>query len=70
MHAGPPVGPPIAPLSYIDRRDTEARCTAPLRKSSGIESGGSRDFSGLTQRDLVPPQNLSYKMLSAEEQLD
>ena len=31
----------------------KARSTAPSRKSSGIESGGSKQLSGQTQRDLV-----------------
>ena len=39
---------------YNDRRDLEAMSTAPSRKSSAAESGGSRDLSGLTQRDPVP----------------
>ena len=33
------------PVNYNDRIDTEARSTASSRRSSGIESGSSKDLS-------------------------
>ena len=47
--------PQIMPVNYRpnDRRDTEARSTASSRRSSGIESGSSKDLSYLTLRDPV-----------------
>ena len=56
MTAASPASPPEpskALLKSNDRRDTEAWSAAPSR-SSGVESGGSRDLSGLTQKDPIP----------------
>ena len=47
--------PPKAPPISNDRRDTEGVSTATSRRSSAVESGGTRDLSGLTQKDPVPP---------------
>ena len=57
--------PARAPPLYSDRRDLEAIYTAPSRKSSAVESDGSTDLSGLTQRDSVPP--LSVYIARASE---
>ena len=50
-----------APPLYNDLRDLEAMSTAASRKSSAVESGGSRDLSGLTHRDPVPLSHLFCK---------